>query len=115
MILGLQFLAVVFALVMIYFAYVNFKRREINKIEIAVWSLAWTGAIVMVLFPDTLRGIAETFFISRLLDLLIMGGFVLVVVMVSLAYIRTRRIEKKLEDLVRKEAIKNLKKTKTKP
>lgn len=112
MILGLQFLAVLFALVMIYFAYVNFKRREISKIEIFIWVIAWVGAIVMVLFPDTLRGIAETFFISRLLDLLIMGGFVLVIVMVSLAYVRTRRIEKKLEDLVRKEAIKNLKKAK---
>jgi len=115
MILGLQFLAVVFALIMVYFAYVNFKRREINRIEVAVWVVAWSGAIIMVLFPDTLRNIAETFFISRLLDLLIMGGFVLVVVMVSLAYVRTRRLEKKLEDLVRKEAIKNLKKTKNKP
>lgn len=114
MILGLQFLAVVFALVMIYFAYVNFKRGEIGKIEISVWVVAWVGAIVIVLFPDTLRNIAETFFISRLLDLLIMGGFVLVIVMVSLAYIRTKRIEKKLENLVRKEAIKNLGKTKKK-
>ena|SRR3989304_6466604 len=115
MILGLQFLAVVFALIMVYFAYVNYKRREISRIEIAIWVFAWAGAIIMVLFPDTLRNIAEVFFISRLLDLLIMGGFVLVIVMVSLSYIRTRRIEKKLEDLVRKEAIKNLKKTKNKP
>src|SRR3989304_2671234 len=107
MILGLQFLAVVFALIMVYFAYVNFKRREINRIEVAVWVVAWSGSIIMGLFPDTLRNIAETFFISRLLDLLIMGGFVLVVVMVSLAYVRTRRLEKKLEDLVRKEARKN--------
>ena len=109
MILGLQFLAVVFALIMVYFAYVNYKRREISRIEIAIWVFAWAGAIIMVLFPDILRDIAETFFISRLLDLLIMGGFVLVIAMVSLAYIRTRRIEKKLEDLIRKDALRKLK------
>lgn len=109
MILGLQFLAVVFALIMIYFAYVNFKRREINKLEITFWTLAWSGAMVMVLFPDTLRNFAETFFISRLLDLLILGGFVMVITMVALAYIRTRRIEKKLEDLIRKDALRKLK------
>lgn len=114
MILGLQVIAVVFALVMIYFAYVNFKRREISKIEITIWVIAWVGAIVMVLFPDTLRGIAETFFISRLLDLLILGGFVLMMVMVSLAYVRTKRIEKKLEDLVRKESLKKFEETKKK-
>jgi hypothetical protein len=63
----------------------------------------------MVLFPNTLRGIAQTFFISRLLDLMILGGFVLVIIMVAMAYIRTRRIEKKLEDLIRKEALEELK------
>lgn len=109
MILGLQFLAVVFALVMIYFAYVNFKRREINRAEVAIWVLAWSVAIIMVLFPDTLRDIAQAFFISRLLDLMILGGFVLVIIMVAMAYVRTRRIEKKLEDLIRKEALKEIK------
>jgi hypothetical protein len=43
-----------------------------------------------------------------------MGGFVLVISMVAIAYIRTRRIEKKLEDLIRKEALKGLKKSKKK-
>ena len=114
MILGLQIIAVVFALVMIYFAYVNFKRGEISKVEIAVWVIAWGGAMVMVLFPNTLRKIAQTFFVSRLLDLLVLGGFALVMTMVSVAYVRTKRIEKKLEDLVRKESLKKFKGTKKK-
>jgi hypothetical protein len=108
MILGLQFIAVLFALIMVYLAYVNFKRREISRAEVAIWVLAWAVAVSMVLFPNTLRGIAQTFFISRLLDLMILGGFVLVIIMVAMAYVRTRRIEKKLEDLIRKEALKNL-------
>jgi hypothetical protein len=110
MIFGLQLLAVIFALVMIYFAYVNFKRKEINRLEIAFWTLAWIGALIIVLFPDTLRDLSQQFFVSRLLDVLIMGGFVLVITMVAIAYIRTRRIEKKLEDLIRKEALKGVKK-----
>jgi hypothetical protein len=114
MIFGLQLLAVIFALVMIYFAYVNFKRKEINRAEITFWVLAWTGAIIIVLFPDTLREFVQQFFVSRLLDVLIMGGFILVISMVAIAYIRTRRIEKKLEDLIRKEALKGLKKSKKK-
>ncbi|OGM86844.1 hypothetical protein A2435_00115, partial [Candidatus Woesebacteria bacterium RIFOXYC1_FULL_46_16] len=101
MILGLQFLALVFALIMIYFAYVNFRRREINRLEFVVWSLAWSAAIIVVLFPDSLREFVQTFFISRLLDVLIMGGFVLVIGMVAVAYIRTKRIEKKLETFIR--------------
>jgi len=114
MILGLQLLAVVFALLMVYFAFVNYKRKEINRVEIGIWVLAWTIAIVMVLFPDTLRTIAQTFFISRLLDLMIMGGFLLVITMVSIAYIKTRQIERKIDELVRRTALKDLKKTRVK-
>ena len=110
MIFGLQILAVVFALVMVYFAYINFKRKEINKVEITIWSFAWASASFMVLFPDIVRGFARTFFISRLLDVLIMGGFVLVVSMVAIAYVRTKRIEKKLERFIRQKALKKLKK-----
>src|SRR3972149_2834728 len=109
MILGLQFIAVVFALLMVYLAYVSFRRKEISRVEVGVWTSAWCGALVMVLFPNTLRNIAETFFISRLLDLLILGGFVLVITMVAIAYVKVRRVEKKLEDLVRRTALKELK------
>jgi len=114
MIFGLQILAVVFALVMVYFAYVNFKRKEINRIEMLLWLLAWTVASFMILFPDIARGFVRTFFISRLLDVLIMGGFVLVISMVAIAYIKTRQVEKKIEDLVRKLALKDLKSSKRK-
>ena len=110
MILGLQFVAIIFAMVMVYLAYVNFRRKELNKIEITIWVGAWGIALYTVLFPDTLRGIAQTFFISRLLDLMIMGGLILVITMVALAYVRTRRVEKKLERFIRKEALKGLKK-----
>ena len=112
MILGLQFIAIAFSLIMIYFAYVNYRKNEINRVEFTVWLVAWTLAIVIVIFPDTLRKVAQTFSISRLLDLLIAGGFLLVIIMVSIAYIRTKRIEKKIEDLVRKEALKDIKKKK---
>ncbi len=112
MILGLQFIALAFALVMIYFAYVNFRKGEINKVEFAVWFTAWALSMIIVIFPDTIRKITQTFLIARLLDLLVAGGFLLVIVMVSIAYLRTRRIEKKIEELVRKEALKEIKKSK---
>jgi len=109
MILGLQFIAVAFSLIMVYFAYVNYRKNEINRVEFTTWLVAWSLAMVIVLFPDTLRKVAQTFLISRLLDLLIAGGFLLVIVMVSIAYIRTKRIERKIEGLIRKEALKEIK------
>lgn len=109
MILGLQIIAVIFALFMIYFALVNYKRKEINKTEILIWSVIWVVVIIIVIFPNVLRSFSEKIFITRLFDMLVVGGFVLVIGMVSVMYIKVRRMEKKIEDLVRKEALKDVK------
>lgn len=104
MILGLQVIALIFSLVMIYFAYLHFRRGEINVLEILFWFTAWVGAIFMALFPEIFRIFSAKIAISRAFDLAMIGGFILVIPAVYSAYIRTKKIEKKLEELVREEA-----------
>lgn len=108
MIFGLQIIALIFALVMIYFAYLHFRRGEINGLEILFWLIAWIGAIFIALFPEVFRVFSATIAISRAFDLAMIGGFMLVIPIVYSAYIRTRRIEKKLEELIRKDALKDV-------
>ena len=106
MIIGLQIIAILFSLSMIYFAVLNYKRREINRIELMGWMIVWIGTIIVVVFPELLRTFAKTFLITRVFDIMVVGAFMLVISMVANAYIRTKRIEKKLEDLVRKLSLK---------
>ncbi len=112
MIVVLQFLGVAFALAMIYFALLNYRRGELNTTEIFLWFVIWVAAIIVVVFPDFLRVFSQTFLFARLFDLLVVGALLVVVVMVSKAYLATRRMEKKLEKYVRKEALKNVKEKK---
>lgn len=107
MILGLQIIGVIFALVMIYLALLNYKRGELNGAEIFSWLVIWIFAIFVTIFPELLRTFASTFLVSRVFDLMVVGGFIVVISIVAAAYVRTRRIEKKLEDFIRKDAIKN--------
>lgn len=109
MIIGLQLVAIVFALVMIYFAYLNYSRGELSRLEIVVWYNVWAVTIVIVIFPQLLSTFAQTFSISRVFDLLVVGGFILVISMVYKTYVTTKRLEKKLEDYVRIEALKKVK------
>lgn len=109
MILGLQVIALIFSLIMIYFAYLHYRRGEINGLEMLFWLLAWMGAIFIALFPEIFRVFSSTIAISRAFDLAMIGGFMLVIPLVYIAYIRTRRIEKKLEELIRKDALKDIK------
>jgi hypothetical protein len=92
---------------MIYFAVLHYKRKEIGKYEIISWIVVWTGVAVVVIFPELLRRFATTFFVSRVFDLMVVGGFVLVISMTTSTYLRTKKLEKKLEEIVRREAIKN--------
>lgn len=109
MIFGLQVVGLVFALIMIYFAYLHYRRGEINGFEILFWIFAWAGAILIAIFPEIFRTFSSTIAISRAFDLAMIGGFILVIPLTYIAYIRTKRIEKKLEELIRKESLKGIK------
>jgi hypothetical protein len=107
MIIGLQVIALLFSFSMVYFAILHYKRGELNGVEIGSWLIMWAGTIVIVVFPELLQGFAKTFLVTRVFDLMVIGGFVVVLSLVGSAYVRTKRLEKKLENLVRKDAIKN--------
>ncbi len=109
MILGLQITGILFSLVMIYFAVLHYKKGHLGGMEIASWVLIWMAVILIVIFPEIIRVYASSFAISRVLDLLIGGAFVVVFIMVASSYVRVNKLEKRIEELVRKLALKEKK------
>ncbi len=89
-----------------YFALHSYKRRELEAMEMFSWTIMWALVVVVVIFPELLRTFASTFLVTRVFDLMVIGGFILVISIVGSVYLRTKRLEKKLEDLVRREALK---------
>lgn len=110
MILGLQIIAILFALAMIYFALLHHRRGELDRAEIISWVVIWVFALFVIVFPELLRSFARNFFITRLFDLIVVGGFILVISMAVKTYIGTKRMEKKLENYIREVALGNVKK-----
>lgn len=106
MITGFQLVAIVFALIMVYLAYLNYRRKEIEKIEFLTWWTIWVGATIIIIFPQLLRGFASTFLITRVFDFMVIGGFILVITLSYRAYVKSKALEKKIEKLVRSQALK---------
>lgn len=106
MITGLQLVAIVFSLIMIYLAYLNYQRKEIGKIEFISWWTIWVGATIIIIFPQLLQGFASTFLITRVFDFMVIGGFILVITLSYKSYVKTKALEKKMENLVRSKALK---------
>ena len=107
MIIGMQLIGIVFSFSMIYFAVLHFKKGEISIIEILIWIFAWIFAIVATIFPDILKIFARTFLFARLFDMMVVGSILLVIAMTARTYLTTRKLENKIEKIVRDDAIRN--------
>lgn len=108
--IGIQIAAILFALWMVYFTYLHFRRGEFRKIEFIFWQILWIGLIVVVLFPQSVNFLLETFSISRTFDLVVIVGIVILFGVTFRNYVIVKRIEKKVEDSVRRESLEKLSK-----
>lgn len=107
-ILGVQIIAVLFAIFMIYVAFLHWKRKDINGGEIFFWTLLWFGFIIITLFPNILQNLTKLLFFTRVMDFLMVIAFMILAFLGFQNHISNRRMEKKIEELVRKEATKDV-------
>ena len=107
--IGLQISALIFSFAMIYFALIHFKKGTLKSFEMIIWLTVWLFAIFSVVFTDILRSFAKTFNFTRLFDMMVFGGFFLVIILAGKSYVITKKVEKKVEKLVRDNAIQVLK------
>lgn len=106
--IGIQIIAIIFALWMIYFTLLHFRRREFKKSEFLLWQVLWMGLIVIVLFPASVEFILDAFSITRTFDLVVIVGIVILFGVTFRNYVIVRRLEKKIEDTTRRDAMKGI-------
>jgi len=103
---GIQILAVLFGLFMLYLTFLHRKRKEFTTRESVVWVIMWLGFMYVALFPGSLDFLVKrTLGLQRPLDFFIIVGFMFMVFMSFYIYGIVRNTQKKLEDIVRKIAI----------
>ena len=59
MVLGIQIAGFLFGLFMIYYSFLNYKRREFTVKEFSFWLILWIGFIIVTLFPFVLDPIVK--------------------------------------------------------
>jgi hypothetical protein len=109
MIFGVQFIAIVFSLLMLYITYLHFKKGELSLIEEIIFSIIWIVAIVLMIFPESANFILKTFHIYRLLDLATIIGFIFLVAISFKNYLELKNLRKKIEKIVRNYSLQSCK------
>ncbi len=106
-ILGVQIIGVLFSLFMIYYSFLHFKRKEFTLKEFGFWLAAWALLILFAVFPKTLEPLAKGFGFARIMDLVIVVGFIFLIGVITYTYTIVRKTQNKIEEIVRKVAIKD--------
>ena len=109
-ILGIQIAGFLFGLFMVYYSFLNYKRKEFTTKEFSFWIMLWAAFIVITLFPFVLDPVVKTLGFFRALDLLVISGFLFMIAAIFYTYTITRKNQKQLEIIVREIAIKKGKK-----
>ena len=103
---GVQIIGILFGLLLLYLAFVHQKRREFTIKEWFGWSGLAIVFIIFAIFPQILDPITVRLKFFRTLDLMVILGFMFMVIAIFYTYALSRSNQKKLEIIIRTEAIK---------
>ena len=105
-ILGIQILGILFGFFMMYYTFLQYKRKEFTIKEYGFWFVFWAAFVVITLFPQILDPLLSTLNIARALDFFIIAGFLFMIFVLFYTYTIVRKNQKKLEEVVRSIAMK---------
>jgi len=101
----LQIFSLLFGLFMIYVARIHLSKQHIQGFEFSGWASLWSLFIFLVVFPETVSGLAQTLRISRVFDLLTILALMVLTYLTFENRIFYKKLEKKLEKIIRKNAL----------
>ncbi len=108
----IQFLGVLFGAGMMYFTFVKYKRKELGRLELVVWFTGWLLIILVAIIPFILDPIIAPLNFYRRLDFFVVFGFFVLLGIGFYNYSCLKKIERKVENFVRREALNEAEKRK---
>lgn len=102
-----QVLAILFAFFMIYVVNIHRRKAELSKIEVSFWLTMWSIFVFVAMFPNILIGLAGVLSFSRVFDLLVVVALMIITWLVFHSYLIQKESRQKIDEIVRKQAIRN--------
>lgn len=106
--IGIQIFAILFACWMVYFTKLHYNRGEFRRLEFTLWMFLWAGLVFVVIFPRSVGFLLHLFSINRAFDLVVIVGVIVLFGITFRNYVIVRRLERRLEQAIRTEALTGL-------
>lgn len=108
-IISLQIVLLGFALFMVYSLFLHWKKRNISNRLFIFWLVIFSVFVFITFFPKLIEPLLKELFIVRIMDLGMIGTFMILTYVTIENNIKIRKLEDTIERLVRKISIKKLK------
>lgn len=105
-IIGIQIVGFLFGIFMLYYTFLQRKRKTFTSKEYSFWMILWTMFLIITIFPTLLDPVVKSLNLARRMDFFIILGFMFVIGSIFYTYILVRRNQKQIEEIVRKIAMK---------
>ena len=107
-IITLQIVLLAFALFMTYSLFLHWKKKNISNKFFISWLIIFAVFVFLALFPKTLEPLMKELFIVRVMDLGMIGTFMILTYVTIENNIKIKNLEDKIEKLVRRIAVKRI-------
>ncbi len=101
----IQFFLIVGFCLALYVTWKRWKQRVIPLLEAVGWSVLWLGGVAVTLIPKITERLASVFGVGRGVDLILYAAVAVLFFLVFKLFISHEKLERKLTDVVRREAL----------
>ncbi len=101
MIYGTQVFGGLFVLVMIYFTFLYYKRKEFGKLGMVGWMGLWLGALFLMVFPKSVDRVLQPLSLTSVTQLLVVSSIMMLFAFTFIGSVRLKSIERKVEEVGR--------------
>lgn len=104
--LGIQVVGILFGLFMIYYSFLNYKKKQFGKAEFGLWLVLWIFFIYVALWPHSIDFVVENIAsMQRPLDFFIVMGFIFLIALSFYNYSNNKKNSKMIEKIVAETAM----------
>lgn len=111
-VITLQIVLLAFAILMIYSLFLHWKKKDISNKLFFFWVVIFGLFVFVAIFPKILEPLLKELFIVRVMDLGMVGAFMILTYITIENNIKIKKIETQIEKLVRKISVKKIKSAK---
>jgi len=111
-IITLQIVLLAFAMFMMYSLFLHWKKKNISNKMFIGWLTIFALFVFITFFPKFLEPLLKELFIVRVMDLGMIGAFMILTYVSIENNIKIKKMEREIEKLVRKISLKKIKRAK---